>query len=92
MIKNIEIFNYQIHDLKTIISQRKYTSVYIFICFFFLLEDSPDDDGSVPDIEIDIPPGKCRWFYSTDSRRNTDCSTENLKQQQNKSIGDNHRL
>ena len=46
----------------------------------------------MPDIEIDIPPGKCRWFYSTDSRRNTDCSTENLQQQQNKFIGDNHSL
>lgn len=32
--------------------------VHIFICFSFL-EDSADDDESVPDIEIDIPPGKC---------------------------------
>ena len=32
----------------------------------FFSEESADDDGSVPDIEIDIPPGKCRCFCRKD--------------------------
>ena len=44
----------------------KELSLCLHLYLFFFLEDSADDDGSVPDIEIDIPPGKCGCFYSRD--------------------------
>lgn len=43
----------------------KELSLCLRLYLFFFSEDSADDDD-VPDIEIDIPPGKRSCFYPRD--------------------------